>query len=157
MTFNVQIYTTYQQLGDQSIIHPYDYFVACKRLATCYGQIYNILSSHKHYDVIVGNYPEFLLHILCHNINNLFGWMQIMGCNVGTCIISYRTWCIVDKLNNSFITPPRVGTRFILCGCKLKHVKTNDMIIRLHLHQFSCAYLICTIHMNICTKYNSPC
>jgi hypothetical protein len=28
-----------------------------------YGQVYIILSSHKRYDVIVGNYPKLLVHI----------------------------------------------------------------------------------------------
>jgi len=33
-----------------------------------------------------------------------------------------------------------------------KHVKANDMIIRLRLHQFSCAYFIYTIQRSMCTK-----
>jgi hypothetical protein len=42
----------------------------------------------------------------------------------------------MGRLKSSFIVPHGVGTRFNVCWHMLKHVRTNDIIIKLHLHQF---------------------
>jgi hypothetical protein len=45
--------------------------------------------------------------------------------------------------------------KFNVCLHMLKHVRTNDMIIELHLHQFFCDYFIYIIKRNMCTKVQS--
>jgi hypothetical protein len=55
-------------------------------------------------------------------------------------------------MKNSFIIPRGVGVWFNVCWHMLKHVKANDMIIRLHLHHFACAYFIYIIQRNVCRK-----
>jgi len=55
----------------------------------------------------------------------------------------------VGGLKGSFVIPHGIGSS---CWGELKHVKVNDMIIKLCLHQFSYVYFIFTIKRSINTK-----
>ncbi len=49
-------------------------------------------------------------------------------------ILQNITYCRqIEKLVHY---PPRIGTRFNVCWHMLKHVRANDVIIKLDLHQF---------------------
>jgi len=57
MTFNLQNNTTtHQQLRGWHFTFPMHYFFTLGVLPFGYGQIYNILSDNKQYDVTIGNF-----------------------------------------------------------------------------------------------------
>jgi competence transcription factor ComK len=102
--------------------------------------LYNILSNHKCYNVIVGNYLVYLcIYFVMMSATSLGkheGWVQCKHMHH----MDYKPQCIVSKMNSSFIIPLRIETRFNVCWYVIKHVRDNDNIIKICLHQFSCVF-----------------
>ncbi len=117
-----------------------------------YGQIYNIFSSHKHFNVTIANYlGHSCIYFVIMSVASLGGcgaWVQCKHLyQILQNIMYYR------QSKSSFIIPHGVGMRFNVCWHMLKHLKANDIIIKLDLRQFlECLFCYHYSWSNMCTQ-----